>query len=205
LRCKNDNIQKEITMTLTILQVDASARMTGSTSRELTSRIVSKLSGDVLRRDLAKPIPQIDENWVQANFTPAEERSEAQTDALRLSDTLIEEIRAADVVVIGVPVYNFGVPAALKAWIDQIARAGVTFRYTDDGPEGLLTGKRAILAVASGGTAVGSEIDFASGYLRHVLGFIGITDVEIVAADRLMVDAETALSKADARINEIAA
>lgn len=192
-------------MTQTVLHIDASARLNGSTTRDLTARIVSRLGGKVIRRDLAHAIPQIDETWVNANFTPADQRSKAQSAALELSDTLISEIKAADVLVIGVPVYNFGIPTALKAWIDQIARAGVTFSYTEDGPKGLLEGKRTIIALASGGTPVGSEIDFASGYLRHIMGFIGITDVEIVAADRLMVDADAALSGANARIEELAA
>ena len=94
---------------------------------------------------------------------------------------------------IGLPIYNFGVPATLKAWVDQVARAGVTFRYTEHGPEGLLQGKRAIVAVASGGTEAGSEIDFATGYIRHMLAFIGITEVQFVTADRLMLDAEASL------------
>ena len=97
---------------------------------------------------------------------------------------------------IGLPIYNFGVPAALKAWVDLVARAGVTFRYTEAGPQGLLTAKRAIVAVASGGTEAGSEIDFATGYIRHVLGFIGITDVSFVTADRLMIDADGTMAKA---------
>ena len=93
----------------------------------------------------------------------------------------------------------------MKAWVDQVARAGVTFRYTETGPKGLLEGKRAIIAVASGGTKAGSDIDFATGYIRHVLGFIGITDVDIVAADRLGADAELALSTANEQIAALAA
>ncbi|MDP4991737.1 MAG: NAD(P)H-dependent oxidoreductase, partial [Marivita lacus] len=91
------------------------------------------------------------------------------------------------------------------AWIDQIARAGITFRYTEAGPEGLLTGKRAIIAIASGGTQVGSDVDFASGYLRHVLGFIGITNVQVVAADQLMIDADASHAKANAALEDLAA
>ena len=192
-------------MPQTLLHIDSSARLSGSTSRELTARIVEKLGGEVIRRDLSTPLPLIDETWVNANFTPAEKRTEAQSAALSLSDTLIEEIRAADVLVIGVPIYNFGVPTTLKAWVDQVARAGVTFRYTENGPEGLLHGKRAILAVASGGTEAGSDIDFASRYMRHVLGFIGITDVQIVTADQMMVDADAAVAKATAQIDALAA
>ena len=115
---------------------------------------------------------------------------------LALSNALVAELQAADVIVIGAPVYNFGVPAAFKAWIDQVARAGLTFKYTEYGPKGLLEGKRAIVAVASGGTEVGSDIDFATGYIRHVLGFIGIEDVVFVAADKLTVDAEASQNAA---------
>lgn len=192
-------------MTHTVLHIDASARLAGSTSRDLSAKIAKKMGTNIIRRDLKDGIPQIDETWVNANFTPADRRTTAQTAALELSDALIEEIKAADVIVIGVPIYNFGVPASLKAWVDQIARAGVTFRYTENGPQGLLDGKRAIIALASGGTAIGSDIDFASGYLRHVMGFIGITEVEIVAADQMMMNGEGALSKAAAQIDALAA
>ncbi|WP_300033590.1 NAD(P)H-dependent oxidoreductase [uncultured Roseobacter sp.] len=192
-------------MTQTILQIDASARLAGSTTRQLTAKIADRLGGEIVRRDLSEAIPQITETWVNANFTPADQRTDAQKEALSLSDSLIEEIRRADVLVIGAPVYNFGVPAALKAWIDQIARAGVTFKYTENGPVGLLEGKRAVIALATGGTPVGSEIDFASGYMRHIMGFIGITDVEIIAADRQMADATAAISAAEAKIADLAA
>ena len=191
-------------MTHTVLHIDASARLAGSTSRDLSAKIAKKMGTNIIRRDLKDGIPQIDETWVNANFTPADRRATSQTAALELSDALIEEIKAADVIVIGVPIYNFGVPASLKAWVDQIARAGVTFRYTENGPQGLLDGKRAIIALASGGTAIGSDIDFASGYLRHIMGFIGITEVEIVAADQMMMNGEGALSKAAAQIDSLA-
>lgn len=179
---------------MNILRIDTAARADGSVSRRLTDRMIAGLgSGHALiTRDLATGIPQIDADWVAANFTPADQRSETQQEALALSDTLIAEVVASDLLVIGLPVYNFGVPAALKAWIDQVARAGVTFRYTQSGPEGLLRGKSAVILYASGGTPVGSEIDFASGYLRHVLGFMGITDVTLIAADRLIVDPDAA-------------
>ena len=192
-------------MTQTVLHIDSSARLGGSTTRLLSAKIADKFAGPVIRRDLTKAVPQIDETWVNANFTPADQRTDAQKDALTLSDDLIAEIKAADVLVIGVPIYNFGVPAALKAWVDQIARAGVTFKYTENGPQGLLEGKRAILAIASGGTAAESEIDFATGYMRHIMGFIGVTDVEIVTADRQMVDAEAAQAKAAAQVDALAA
>ncbi len=185
-------------MTQNILRIDASARRTGSVSRDLVSKIIDRIgpSASVTTRDLAEGMSLIDESWVGANFTPAADRSDEQREKLALSDTLVAEIKAADTLVIGLPIYNFGVPAALKAWVDQVARAGVTFQYSEYGPKGLLEGKRAIVAVASGGTEAGSDIDFATGYIRHVLGFIGITDVEFVTADRLMVDADGTMAKA---------
>ncbi len=192
-------------MTQKILHIDASARLNGSVSRQLSAEVVERLGGDITHRDLAEGIPQITETWVNATFTPADQRTDDQRDALSFSDELVGEIMDADVLVIGTPVYNFAPPAALKAWIDQIARAGVTFRYTDNGPVGLLEGKRAVIVLATGGTAIGSEIDFASGYLRHMMGFIGVHDVEIIAADRLMADAETALSSAKKQIRDLAA
>ena len=192
-------------MTTKVLRIDASARRQASVSRDLVSKIINRIEGaQVITRDVARdPIPQIDETWVNANFTPAEDRSKTQAEALSLSDTLIAEVREADVLVIGLPIYNFGVPAALKAWIDQIARAGVTFRYTEAGPQGLLEGKRAIVAVASGGTEAGSDVDFATGYVRQVLGFIGIHDVEFVTADRLSLDAEGTLKAAEAQVEAL--
>jgi FMN-dependent NADH-azoreductase len=191
-------------MTHSILRIDASARRDGSVSRDLSDRIIARFAeANVTARDLAEGLPLIDEDWVGANFTPAEQRTDAQQAKLALSDTLIEEIKAADTLIIGLPIYNFGVPAALKAWVDLVARAGVTFQYTEQGPKGLLEGKRAVVAVASGGTEAGSEIDFATGYIRHVLGFIGIHDVEFVTADRLMVDADASMQAALAQLDAL--
>ena len=193
-------------MTKTILHIDASARRTGSATRDLSARIVQHLGANrIIRRDLATPLPLLTEDWITANSTPADQRDATQRDLLALSDELVKELQQADTVVIGLPIYNFSVPAAFKAWIDLVARAGLTFSYTEDGPKGLLEGKRAILAIASGGTAVGSEIDFATGYARHVLGFIGIHDVDVVAADRMALDPEAALSNAQKAVAELAA
>ncbi|MCR9156374.1 MAG: NAD(P)H-dependent oxidoreductase [Rhodobacteraceae bacterium] len=193
-------------MTKTVLRIDASARHTGSESRTLTQRIIDRLAPEtVITRDLAVAVPAIDADWLSANWTPEDQRTDAQRAALALSDTLIEEIKSADTIVIGAPIYNFGIPATLKTWVDLIARAGITFKYSETGPQGLLTGKRAIVAITSGGTQVGSDIDFASGYLRHVLGFVGITDVQFVAADQLMVDADASHAKANAALEALAA
>ncbi|MDE4192360.1 FMN-dependent NADH-azoreductase [Phaeobacter gallaeciensis] len=193
-------------MTKTVLHIDSSARREGSVSRDLSAKIVDRLTADtVVRRDLATPLPMLSEDWINANFTPADQRSDEQKQLLAQSDALVEELKAADTLVIGAPIYNFAVASSLKAWIDLVARVGVTFKYTDQGPVGLLEGKRAIIALASGGTEIGSSIDFASGYLRYMLGFMGITDVEIVAADTLAVDADAALARANTQIESLAA
>ncbi|WP_179378331.1 FMN-dependent NADH-azoreductase [Jannaschia marina] len=189
-----------------ILRIDASARTEGSVTRGLLDEIEAHLGGETTRRDLARdPLPLIDGDWVAANFTPADARSDEQKQTLALSDALVGEVTAADTLLIGLPIYNFSVPGALKAWIDLVARAGLTFKYTDTGPVGLLSGKRAIVAVASGGTPMGSDIDFATGYLRHVLGFIGIDDVTFVAADAQAQKGEAAVAEARAEIARLAA
>ncbi|MGH6653385.1 MAG: FMN-dependent NADH-azoreductase [Sphingopyxis sp.] len=191
-----------------ILRIDASARNAGSTTRQLTDQLVTRLveqgyGAAVTSRDLALTPPALlTEAWVGANFTDDADRNDDQRAALAASDELIAELEAADTIVIGVPVYNFAIPAALKAWVDLIARARRTFRYTETGPEGLLKGKKAYLVVASGGVPVGSDYDFATGYLRHVLGFVGITDVSIIAADRQMQDGE-AIARATASIDAL--
>lgn len=186
-----------------LLRIDSSAATQGSVTRDLTDRIITALAPEaVTTRDLAKtPLPQITEEWITARATPEADRTEEQHAELTLSDALVAELATADTLVIGLPVYNFSVPASLKAWIDLVARVGVTFRYTPEGPVGLLTGKRAIIAMASGGTAAGSDIDFASGYLRHVLGFVGITDVTLIAADALAKDPDGTVSRAHAAID----
>ena len=191
-----------------ILHVDASARQAGSVSRELSQHLVDALSDastEVTKRDIGtSPLPLINETWVGANFTPEENRSEDQKKTLELSDTLIEEIEAADTLVLGVPIYNFGVPAAFKAWVDMIARARKTFKYTENGPVGLLEGKKAYVVIASGGTQSGSDIDFATPYVRHVLGFVGIHDVSIIAADQLMATGDEKLAAAREQIAALA-
>ncbi len=185
-----------------VLRIDASARRSGSTSRTLADKVIERLRAQhpdltVVDRDLADGIPFVTEGWIAANATAEEQRTPEQKAQLAVSDALIAELQAADILVIGLPVYNFGPPAALKAWIDQVARARVTFRYTENGPVGLLTGKKAYLVAASGGTALDSAADFATPYLRHVLGFIGISDVTLIAADRQMADPQAASARAE--------
>ena len=191
-------------MTHTVLNIQASARHDGSVTRQLSDKILTEIAADqTITRDLATGLPLLDAAWLAANFTLADDRTDVQRETLALSDTLITEIKQADTIVIGSPVYNFSVPAVLKAWIDQIARVGVTFKYTPDGPVGLLSGKRAIIVIASGGTPVGSDIDYASGYLKHIMGFIGITDVTIIAADALGNDADAKIAAANDDIKQL--
>ena len=189
-----------------ILRIDASARKQGSASRTLTDDLINDLPGaNVVTRDLAdQPMPHLTEDWVSGTFTPSDARTEAQTRALALSDRLVAELQEADLLVISTPVYNFGVPSALKAWVDQVARAGVTFRYTETGPEGLVTGKRAVIVAASGGTPAGAPHDFAVSYLKQVLGFLGVTDVRVVDASGVAVDAEATMKDAKQQVRSLA-
>ncbi len=194
----------------TILRIDASARINDSVTRQLADELIERLRAKyggvhLIHRDLADGIALLDESWVGANFTDASERNQTQQAALALSDTLIGELQDADILVLAVPIYNFGVPAVMKAWADQVARARVTFRYGANGPIGLLADRPTYLVMASGGTQVGGELDFASGWLRHFLGFIGLHDVRLIAADRRMANAEESLSRARGQIDALIA
>lgn len=178
-----------------ILHINASARTAGSVTRDLGQTFVTRLlakspDAKVIIRDVSQGVPFLNEEWIGATFTDPAARSAEQKMVLALSDTLVEELKEADTIVIGTPVYNFSIPATLKAWVDMVARARETFQYTENGPVGLLQGKKAYVIIASGGTKIGSEIDFAGNYLKHILGFIGISDVTMIAADQLMIDPE---------------
>lgn len=193
-----------------ILRVESSIKGDAAVSRRLTDRIIARLvaakpGATVATRDLAAGIPAIDGNWIGAVYTAPEARDAAQQATAAYADALLAEVKAADVLVIALPIYNFGLPAQLKAWIDQLARKGETFYYTETGPVGMLTGKRAIVAYTSDGTKFGSDIDFASGYLRHMLSFFGITDVEFVAADAIAFGAEEAIARGEAAVDALAA
>lgn len=166
----------------TILLINSSVQAK-SVTRDLTKRMINALNGSsaaIIDRDLSYGLPLIDADWTAANFTPIEDRTQEQQETLSFSDSLVAEIDAADTLVIGLPIYNFNIPTGLRAWIDLVARARLSFRYTDNGPVGLMTGKKAYILVASGGTQAGSDIDFATPYLKHALAFIGITDVTII-------------------------
>lgn len=193
---------------LKVLEVAASGRNDGSVSRMLSADLIGALEErhgrvELTRRDLNKGLPFVDDAWINANFTAPEERSAEQRAALAESDALVAELKAANVLVIGAPIYNFGVPAALKAWVDMVARARLTFRYTENGPRGLLEGKKAYVVIASGGVPVDSAVDFATPYLRHALAFVGITDVAVIAAEQLNSKAEESIDAARVRIAEL--
>ncbi|MCP5019181.1 MAG: FMN-dependent NADH-azoreductase [Ketobacter sp.] len=150
-------------------------------------------AADITVRDLAKqPVPHLDADTFKANITAAHERSEQQKQLAQLGDTLIEELLSTDVLVLSVPMYNFGIPSTLKAWIDQVARAGTTFKYTQNGPVGLVEGKKAYVLGARGGAYAGTPADTQTPFLKTFLGFIGITDVEFVFAEKLNMNADEA-------------
>ncbi len=176
-----------------ILRIDSSARRDGSETRALNDALISRIEATaevtVIHRDLAADAPGfVNEAWVGANFTDPDARSDAQAAELAGSDALVAELEAADVIVIGAPIYNFNIPAVLKAWIDMVARARLTFRYGESGPEGLLKNKKAYVVMASGGVSMGSAMDFASPYIRYILGFVGIHDVEFISAAEVKDD-----------------
>jgi FMN-dependent NADH-azoreductase len=183
---------------MNILQVNASARREGANSTRLADRIVARLraaesESRLVVRDLAiAPHPMIDEHALAALSTPAEQRTPEQAARVALDDALIAEVQAADVLVLGVPMYNFGVTTQLKNWIDAIARAGVTFRYTEQGPVGLLSGRRVYIALARGGRYRDTAADTQVPYLKTVLGFLGLTDLHFVYAEGLNMGPESA-------------
>lgn len=164
-----------------VLHITASAHIETSASRAASLSLIAGLNAtQVTLRDLAAdPLPQITGAWADARLTDPTDRSTEDAALLALSDTLIAEALAADTIVIAAPLYNFGAPAALKAWIDLLARPRVTFRYTDTGPVGLIEGKKALIVASSGGVPIGSGMDMMTPHLRLFLGFIGITDVTI--------------------------
>ena len=140
--------------------------------------------------------------WIEANNTQSDDQTNEHKKTLALSNTLVGEIEAADTLIIGVALYNFSITASLKLWIDLVCRARKTFAYVDGSPKGLMTGKKAIICFASGGTPFESDIDFASGYIRHILGFIGITDVTFIAADKRFKD-DQALIRTDVAVDAL--
>lgn len=183
----------------TILHINSSARTNGSISRDVTAEFITRLQAAdpaavVVERDVAStPLPHLTEQVLGAFFTPVENRSAQQSADARLSDTLVSELKAADIIVIGAPMYNFSVTSSLKAWIDHVARAGQTFQYTEKGPVGLLTGKKVFVFTARGGvysSGPAQGMDFHETYLRAVLGFMGLDDITFVHSEGLAMGEE---------------
>ncbi|MCB1358086.1 MAG: NAD(P)H-dependent oxidoreductase [Maritimibacter sp.] len=184
-------------MTHTILRIDASARHDGSLSRAFANAVAAGLpDAKIITRDLSDGVPHLSAAYTTGTFKAPEDRTDDERAALATSDALLAELMAADTLLIATATYNFNIPASLKAWIDQVTRAGIAFRYTESGPEGLLKGKRAVILRASQGTPTGADHDFATPYLTFMLGFIGITDVTFldVPAEAGEAEIETAVA-----------
>ncbi len=198
----------------TLLQLNTSLFSAGGESSRLADQFVAAWraahpGARVLVRDLARdPVPHLDGERFQAFLTDPAARTPQQQAIVAYSDALIDEIRQAQVIVLGLPMYNFGIPSTLKSYFDHIARAGITFRYTERGPEGLLTGKKAYVFATRGGRYVGTPLDSQTGYVRTFLGFLGITDVEFVYAEGLSMgesSKEAALAEARRRLEQLLA
>jgi FMN-dependent NADH-azoreductase len=199
---------------ITLLQINASLNVNGQSS-QLANQFVTAFQQNhpgtkIIKRDVAAsdPVPHLDSERFGAFITKQEERTSAQHAVVAYSDSLIDELRQADVIVLGLPMYNFGVPSQLKAYFDHVARVGITFKYTDKGPIGLLTGKKAYVFAARGGLYVGTPLDTQTSYVRDFVRFLGITAVEFVYAEGLNISPqskEAGLAKALAEIARLAA
>ena len=196
-----------------VLVIESSARQQGSVSRELTQQFIAQWhaanpADQIQVRDVAaNPLPHLDLTLLGGWMTPAEQQSDAEKAALARSNELTEELLAADVLVLAAPMYNFSIPSTLKAWLDHVLRAGVTFKYTETGPQGLLTGKRAFVLTARGGIYAGSALDHQEPYLRQALAFIGIHDVQFIHAEGMNMGGEfleKGLAQAKAKLAEVA-
>jgi FMN-dependent NADH-azoreductase len=205
---------EDSTMT-TLLQINASINNSDGQSSQLANQFVAAFhkrfpEARIVVRDVAAtdPVPHLNAERFGAFISKPEQRSAAQHAVVAYSDALIDELKEADVIVLGLPMYNFGVPSQLKAYFDHIARAGVTFKYTDKGPVGQLTGKKVYVFAARGGLYAGTPLDTQTSYVRDFLRFIGLTDVEFVYAEGLAISPqsrETGLAKALAEIARLAA
>ena len=194
-----------------LLRVDSSARR-NSVSRQLTNQFVEAWQaehpdGEVIERDLATtPILPITDEWVQAVHSDPATLTAEQKQVVQLSDTLIDELRQADVIVIGAPMHNFAITTPLKAWIDQIVRAGQTVLFAPDGPKGILTGRKVYVVTSRGGAfrpgTPTERFDYQEPYLRHILAFIGLTDVTFIHAENQKPGPQAALAR-DAAVAQI--
>lgn len=192
-----------------VLVIQSSMRYDASVSRQLSNQLVSQLAtpeDTVVVRDLNEAMHFVTERSFAAVKTPAGDRTPEQQATAALADTMIAELQQADIVVIGAPIYNFGPTATLKAWADLVARGGTTFTYKEGRPVGLLVDKKAYVIVVSGGTQVHSDIDFLTPWLIHFLGFIGINDIDVIAADGIYrQDGEQKIQDAHSKIDYLTA
>ncbi|HEX3844815.1 MAG TPA: FMN-dependent NADH-azoreductase [Steroidobacteraceae bacterium] len=196
-----------------ILLITSSPRGAASYSTQVARNLAEKLASDAVDsitvRDLtAQPLPHIDDTFATARNMPPERLTSTQKAVLGLSDTLVEELSGADVIIIAAAMINFGIPSSLKAYIDHVLRPGVTFRYTDKGPEGLLRGKKVYLAVARGGVySQGSmqALNFQDPYLKAVLAFVGLVDVEVIAVEGVAFGPEAAARSVNAALERVSA
>ena len=189
---------------MTVLHINSSARLKESNSRIIGDYLIEQLQLPVISRDLAQhALPPISaEDLIGVHGSSDSQRDSLQAQ-LSLSETLIDELRQADTLVIAAPMYNFGIPASLKQWIDAICRAGVSFKYTDQGPIGLLGVERAIIITSSGGTPIGSEMDYASRYLEHICNFIGIKQVHHIDASGSKGSPEQVIASGKQQVNDL--
>ncbi|WP_114822435.1 FMN-dependent NADH-azoreductase [Chryseobacterium sp. KLBC 52] len=189
-----------------VLHITSSPRRESSVSKKLGNAVVEKITDKypdriLKKRDLTNPLfPHLEEAHINAFFTPAENRTSEQLETIKLSDTVINELQEADIIIIEAPLYNFSITSTLKSWLDHIARAGKTFSYSENGPEGLVKNKKVYLAFSSGGVYSEGErqaYDFVVPYLKQTLGFMGMTDISVVRAEGLSVPViqDTALQK----------
>lgn len=188
-----------------LLRIDSSIKGGASVTRKLTDKLAERLGATQVIERETQGLPQIDGPWLGAAYTPADARTDDHKATLALSDQMIEELRTADAIVIGMPLYNFGVTGPLKSWIDQICRVGETFKYGENGPVGLLANKPVYVVYASGGVPMGSAVDFASGYLKQVLGFVGLTNVQFISAEGVAAGEAAAIARAENQIALLAA
>ena len=191
---------------MNILHLDSSARKEKSVSRKLAKDLVNKLKKDndqLVYRDISSNIPFVAGIKGAGFIIPEEERTEQDKLLFKFSDELVDEVLAADTIVISTPIYNFGPPAAAKAWFDLVARAGRTFKYEPTGPIGLIDGgKKVYLVVTSGGVPVGSPVDFCTPWFKQALNFLGISDIEIIDSSQLNINDDN-LKKAQEKINNL--
>ena len=189
-----------------ILHLDSSARKNESISRKLAKDLVNKIKkndDEVIYRDISENIPFVSGIKGAGFIIPEEERTEKDKELFKFSDQLVDEFLESNTIVISTPIYNFGPPAAAKAWFDMIARAGRTFKYETTGPVGLVDGnKKVYLVVTSGGVPVGSPVDFCTTWFKQALNFLGITDIEVIDASQLNINDDN-LKKAQEKINSL--